>query len=143
MPLTINDVTPSGDTAWALCEQFDFQDARGLPRISSCSAALAKLEASGKISLPVSPTGSGARGHPKRLEKAVPSPLEVPDRVDRIAGLHVSRVCDDHHHRIFNELMAREHPMGSVFQAGAQMRYLIGSDHGWLGGLGFSASAYR
>ena len=134
--------TSRRQVARALCEQFDFRDARGLPRISSCSAALAKLEASGKISLPVSPTGSGARGHPKRLEKAVASPLEVPDRVDRIAGLHVSRVCDDHHQRIFNELMAREHPMGSVFQAGAQMRYLIGSDHGWLGGLGFSSCAY-
>ncbi len=134
--------TSRRQVALALCEQFDFQDAGGLPRISSCSAALVKLEASGKISLPVSPTGSGARGHPKRLEEAVPSPVEVPDRVDRIVGLHVSRVCDDHQHRIFNELMAREHPMGSVFQAGAQMRYLIGSEHGWLGGLGFSASAY-
>ena len=134
--------TSRRQVARVLCEQFDFRDAGGLPRISSCSAALTKLEASGKISLPVSPTGSGARGHPKRLEKAVPSPLEVPDRVDRIAGLQVSRVCDDHHHRVFNELMAREHPMGSVFQAGAQMRYLIGSDHGWLGGLGFSSCAY-
>jgi len=26
---------------------------------------------------------------------------------------------------------------------GAQMRYLIGSEHGWLGGLGFGASAIR
>ncbi len=38
--------------------------------------------------------------------------------------------------------MAREHPRGCVFQAGAQRRYLIGSQHGWLGGLGFSAAAY-
>ncbi len=47
--------TSRRQVARALCEQLDFQDARVLPRISSCSAALAKLEVAGKISLPVSP----------------------------------------------------------------------------------------
>jgi hypothetical protein len=45
--------------------------------------------------------------------------------------------------RIWNELMAREHPQGSRRLVGRQLRYLIGSEHGWLGALGFSASALR
>ncbi len=60
-------------------------------------------------------------------------PVDVADRVDRVAGLYLCRVNDDPRQRIWNELMTREHPMGCVFQAGAQIRYLIGSDHGWLG----------
>jgi hypothetical protein len=45
--------------------------------------------------------------------------------------------------RIWNELMAREHPRGAPTLVGVQVRYLIGSAHGWLGGLGFGASALQ
>lgn len=124
------------------CERFGFHDARGRPRLSSCSAALAGLESAGCISLPTRQTGCGARGRPRGLDGAVPLPAGVADRVDRVEGLHLCRVSEDRHHRIWNELMAREHPAGSVFHAGAQVRYLIGSHHGWLGGLGFSSSAH-
>ena len=37
----------------------------------------------------------------------------------------------------------RTPPQGAGVMVGAQMRYLIGSEHGWLGGLGFGASAIR
>jgi len=39
--------------------------------------------------------------------------------------------------------MAREHPRGSGPLVGCQLRYLIGSAHGWLGGLGFAAAALQ
>ncbi len=39
--------------------------------------------------------------------------------------------------------MLREHPQGAGPLVGAQMRYLIGSAHGWLGGLGFAAAALQ
>jgi hypothetical protein len=45
--------------------------------------------------------------------------------------------------RIWNELMLREHPRGAGPLVGVQLRYLIGSRHGWLGGLGFGASALQ
>ena len=45
--------------------------------------------------------------------------------------------------RIWNELMLCEHPQGAGPLVGAQMRYLIGSEHGWLGGLGFGAAALQ
>ncbi|MDQ6954452.1 MAG: DUF4338 domain-containing protein, partial [Mariprofundaceae bacterium] len=39
--------------------------------------------------------------------------------------------------------MIREHPRKTTTMASAQLRYLIHSEHGWLGGFGFSASALR
>jgi hypothetical protein len=48
---------------------------------------------------------------------------------------------DDSKMRIWNELMAREHPQGDRRLVGRQLRYLVGSEHGWLGAVGFSASA--
>ena len=128
--------------ALAVCEQFAFHNAFGSPRTASCEVALVALQASGHVILPTRQTGCGARCRPRSLDEAVALPVEVAARVDRVAGLYLCRVNNDPRRRIWNELMAHEHPMGCVFQAGAQIQYLIGSDHGWLGGLGFSGSAY-
>ena len=43
--------------------------------------------------------------------------------------------------RTWNELVASEHPQGAVLHVGAQVRYLIESEHGLLGALGFAAAA--
>ena len=40
--------------------------------------------------------------------------------------------------RVWNELIAREHPRGAVQYAGAQLRYLLVCEHG---ALGFAAAA--
>ena len=39
--------------------------------------------------------------------------------------------------------MCREHPRGAGPLVGRQLRYLIGSEHGWLGGLGVGAAALQ
>ena len=44
--------------------------------------------------------------------------------------------------RVWNTLMAYEHPRGAG-PLGPQLRYLVDSVHGWLGGVGFAASARR
>jgi hypothetical protein len=45
--------------------------------------------------------------------------------------------------RIWNEMMIGEHPRGHGPLVGRQMRYLIGSEYGWLGALGFAAPALQ
>lgn len=45
--------------------------------------------------------------------------------------------------RIWNELMIEEHPLGNGPLVGRQLRYLISSEHGWLGGFGFAAPALQ
>ena len=36
----------------------------------------------------------------------------------------------------WNTLMAHEHPRGAGPFVGHQLRYLVGSAHGWVGGVG-------
>lgn len=52
-------------------------------------------------------------------------------------------VCSDEELRIWNELMLTEHPLQACTLVGRQLRYLINSRHGWLGGFGFSAAALQ
>ncbi len=42
----------------------------------------------------------------------------------------------------WNDLIIAQHPCGDAPLVGAQLRYLIGSDQGWLGALGFGPAAF-
>ena len=123
-----------------VCELFQFLDARGRPQLASCLRALRALEAAGRLALPA-PRHNHRRCRPRRLGRPVPPPVDVPGRVDRVRGLQLVAVADDDQRRVWNELMRREHPRGAVQHVGAQMRYLLVSEHGVLGALGFAAAA--
>ena len=43
--------------------------------------------------------------------------------------------------KIWNELMIREHPLHQCRLVGRQLRYLVASDHGCLGAIGFGSAA--
>ena len=45
--------------------------------------------------------------------------------------------------KLWNTLLHFEHPQVTATFAGCQMRYLVASDHGVLGALGFSSSAFQ
>src|SRR5213078_4378584 len=70
---------------------------------------------------------------------------EVPAEVGQIRDLQLLLVDpqEGEQMRTWNELMVREHPQGDRRLVGRQLRYLVGSEHGWLGAIGFSASALR
>ena len=58
--------------------------------------------------------------------------------------LHLVVAGDREAGRVWRGLMDQHHPLGSGPLCGAQLRYLIFSpQHGWLGGLAFSAPAWR
>jgi len=125
-----------------VCAEFGFIDARGRAQRASCLKALRALEQAGRIVLPAPQTTPGCpRG--RRLEEPVPAPQAVPAEVGELIDLELVRVEDDTHRAIWNELMAREHPRGAGPLVGPQLRYLIGSAHGWLGGFGFAAAALQ
>jgi len=110
----------------------------------SC-AALRELEAEGYWKLPAAlhQSAGGGEWTPRRLGRAVAAPQGVPDRVEQIEGVELIEVKsgDDEHLRIWNELMLEEHPLHDCRLVGRQLRYLISSPHGWLGGIGFGSSA--
>ncbi len=128
----------------ATCMHFGFVDARGRAQSAGCAKALRELEQAGHIVLPAAgPRGRrpGQRGSARCLGAAVPEPRDVPATAGEVRGLALIKVNSLEQLRLWNELMQREHPQGAGPLVGAQLRYLIQSDHGWLGGLGFAAAA--
>jgi hypothetical protein len=67
--------------------------------------------------------------------------VEVPPQVDQVRGLELVLVDTNEKMRIWNEMMICEHYLGAGPFVGRQLRYLIESEHGLLGGLGFAAPA--
>ena len=130
--------------ARAACVHFGFVDARGRAQTAGCVKALRELERAGHFALPaVAASGRGLGRTPRRLASPVPAPLNVPANAGEVLGLALIKVDTLDRMRVWNELMVCEHPQGAGPLVGAQMRYLVACDHGWLGGLGFSASALR
>ena len=125
-----------------VCEQFGFFDIRGQRQRAGCLKALREQEGKGLLVLPASDYTPRKR-LPIRLGAPVPEPEGVPTAVKDVAELRLNLVEADEQRRIWNEMMAREHPRGAPLLVGRQLRYLIGSLHGWLGGVGFGAAAVR
>jgi Domain of unknown function (DUF4338)/Transposase DNA-binding len=125
-----------------LCEEFGFQDPRGQNQRAGCLIALRELEAKGWFQLPP-PQIQKANPTPRRLPEPVPEPKAVPEEVGRVGGLDLVLVQQEGQMRIWNELMMREHPQGAGPLVGRQIRYLVQSEHGWLGAFGFAAPALQ
>lgn len=131
--------------AASLCRQFRFRDARGELQVFSCLKALRDLESKGHFQLPPRQLEIVSHWHARRLAGPVPESEGVPAVAGDVRGLLLVLVKaqDDTAMRTWNELIAREHPQGDRRLVGRQLRYLVGSAHGWLGAIGFSASALR
>lgn len=126
-----------------LCEEFGFADNRGRWQLAGCLKALSAVAAvSDEIVLPPR-QGPPVRSTPVRLDGAVAPAVDVPPQLSAVRALSVVLVDDREHRRLWNTLIAHEHPHGMATFAGCQLRYLVGSAHGWLGAVGFSACALR
>ena len=135
-----NEFTNRNKLASFLCEHFECYDMRGQKQRSGCLKALRDLEADGFFTLP-SPQNKKGANTPRRLTAPVETPVGVPEKAGNVRGLRLILVCGEEHMRIWNEMMIQEHPQGHGPLVGRQVRYLLGSEHGWLGALGFAAPA--
>ena len=119
-----------------ICEEFSFADARGRPQLAGCMKALGALaERVPDIVLPP-PKASAVERRPRLLNTDVPEPEGVPAHPMRIRDLEIAAVADAADRALWNTLIAREHPHGMTTFAGCQVRYLVGSAHGWPRGGG-------
>ena len=140
-----------GDTRQALarylCEALELKDARGEWRIGGTLKALRVLEARGYWRLPKARNANGKAGggRPRRLGRAVALARGVPARAEQVRGMTLVEVsaAQDELFRTWNELIEAEHPLHDSRMVGRQLRYLIGSEHGWLGAVGFGSCALR
>ena len=126
-----------------MCAEFGFQDRRGRFQVAGCLKALRVLEARSEAIVLPPPQTASVRSGPSLLETPIALPVGVPKRLSEIAELEIVAVSSREERRVWNTLMAREHPHGITTFAGCQMRYLVGSGHGVLGAAGFSAAALR
>ena len=125
-----------------VCREFGFIDSRGQLQVASCQKALRGLHEAGRIRLPAPRHGGSSRGcRPRGLGQPVEEPEAVPAVAGAVRGLRLTQVSTQQQRRTWNQLVASEHPQGAVLHVGAQLRYLIESEHGVLGALGFAASA--
>ena len=125
-----------------VCREFGFRDSRGALQVATCQRALRGLHRQGRIDLPPPRHGGrGGRGRPRRLGQPVPAPQAVPAAAGAVAGLALTLVSTPQQRQTWNELVASEHPQGAVVHVGPQLRYLVESEHGVLGAVGFAAAA--
>ena len=129
-----------------LCEQLGWYSPNGKPSLSSAKVALSKLRKRGLLG-ERKPTSSseGKRGHRLRRSPLPLPPLDnVPSKAGKVRGLHLHLLSgqEDQLHGVWNDLIIEQHPCGDSPLVGAQLRYLIGSEHGWLGAFGFGPAAY-
>ena len=106
--------------------------------------ALSKLERRGHLALPAGKSRARRRHRLRASGQPLPPVGAVPRRVEQVRGLHLHLLsgCEDPRHGLWNDLMIQQHPCGDAPLVGAQLRYLIGSEHGWLGALGFGPAAF-
>jgi hypothetical protein len=130
-----------------VCQWLQCRSLNGKLQEMSCRAALLKLERRGKLQLPpprVSPAVFAPRYRASDGElqdcAALACSFSQLGPVELVAvGSRYSRGS-----KIWQALMRRYHPLGAGPLCGAQLRYLIQSPrYGWLGGLSFSAAAWR
>ncbi len=133
------DITRT-ELANQLCDTFGFFDPRGERQSAGCIKALRELERKKHIVLPQPGTLRGKRS-PMCLAEGVAEAKEVSGNASEIRELRLMMVETEDQMRIGNEMMIEEHPRGAGPLVGRQLYYLGKTEHGWLGGLGFSSSA--
>lgn len=129
--------------AQQLCVRLALRDPKGDWQIGTTAKALRELEAVGLWTLPapLRPRTRKGSNAPARLPQRVAPARGVPAVLEQIAALELIEVVTAEHLLIWNELMIREHPLHDARLVGRQLRYLIRSEHGWLGGIGFGSAA--
>ena len=129
------------------CRAVGWRQAHGELAVSSARVALRRLERRGLVQLPP-PERRRAPQQPRGLlDDGQPLPA-LPKGLGsggRMAGLRLRLIEHEHDpaHRIWNRLIVREHPLGRRPLVGAQLRYLVETEAGIVGALGFGPPAYH
>ena len=125
-----------------VCDWLDWRAANGKDKAVNCRVALVRLERRGLIDLPPARRSVRFGGASfAQTQLSVPSRLE--GTLQELRGLKLILVTskDRELDRQWKKLVATHHYLGYRPLCGAQVRYLIVCEHGYVGALGFSAAA--
>jgi len=127
-----------------VCDWLDWKSRTGKPKEMSCRVALLRLHRQQRIRLPATDSSPLRRAR-NPLEVAIEC-VTVACSLSELGAVEIIPIAsgDRELSGIWNTLMARYHYLGGGPLCGAQIRYLIKSEtYGYLGGLAFSAAAWR
>jgi len=131
------------EVARRVCAALGWHDALGRPKLMSCRVGLLRLHRAGLIELPAARNGNGNGRGLVQQPDLWPAEQPLGGSAGQLGGLHLAPVTDKAASRLWNGLIERWHYLGYSPLPGAQLRYLIESDHGVLGALGFGAAAWK
>ena len=125
-----------------VCEWLDWRSANGRLKEMSCRKALNKMQQSGLIVLPkAQPSFTLEHSHTAQREPPVPSLNCTLADLGEVQVYPVSsRYAKEA--KIWTVLLDRYHYLKSGPLCGAQIRYLVKSDRGYLGALSFSSATF-
>ena len=130
------------DLARQVCDWLDWRAANGKDKAVACRVALVRLKRRGLINLPPARRSVRFGGVSfAQTQLSVPSRLEA--TLQELRGLKLILVTskDRELDGQWKKLVATHHYLGYRPLCGAQVRYLIACEHGYVGALGFSAAA--
>ncbi len=131
-----------GALARLVCGWFEWRHADGRPKETSCRIVLNKLERRGVIELPPAREVSFVPRTPRPAQSMQWPRIEA--GLSKLGAIELVVVNGDKAlSRQWRAMMQAHHPLGDGPLCGAQLRYLIRCKQGILGGLSFSAAAWR
>ena len=131
------------EIARQVCRVLEWTDALGRPKLMSARVGLLRLHRAGLIELPAPSRGNGNGRGLVHEPDVWPEPVPVQGPVGQLGGLRLEAVIDKRASLLWNGLIDRYHYLGYTPLPGAQLRYLIQSDRGVLGAIGFGAAAWK
>ena len=123
-----------------VCQWMDWRSAVGRLKEMSCRKALLKLHRQGRIPLPVATRRIAFRA---KSCQGVALETTSATTITCIKQLEVVAVRGRHLSAQWNTLVSDHHDLGYRPLAGAQLRYLIRTEHGFMAALGFRSAALR
>ncbi len=129
------------EIARRVCKRLNWKNPGNQYQFMSARVGLLRLHRAGFIKLPppIRGNGNGKKLRHRTLPEIFPTDLPV----HKLYGLSLKPVEVQEQSEIYNSLMDRHHYLGYKPMAGAQVRYLIKWEKGFLGGIGFGASAWK
>lgn len=127
-----------------ICTWMNWRSPNGNLREMACRKALLELDRRKLIQLPE--RGQYAFNRPSAQTPELPAMAAVNCSLEGLGRIELVAITSavSKNSRIWNAIFNAYHYLGCGPLCGAQIRYLIWSEHfGWLGGLSFSASAWR
>ena len=136
----VADIT-RGRLSRLVCEWLDWRHRDGRLKEMSCRTALLKLEARGLIELPAAKPTTFTR----RVERKATVWPTVTGSLAELGDVELLQIDsrDKELSSLWCEMMRAHHPLSDGPLCGAQLRYLVKSGAGFIGGLSFSAAAWR